>query len=257
MSEPSPPPVADRAGEPSVAELFWGRTPPRPTLAAGVADRLRSWRADPRLGVAALILVAAVAGVVWYRTGLGSPSAAVPEGPPPGVPASGAAPDVAADPTVASSTTAATAGPAVLVVHVAGAVLRPGVVELPAGSRVIDAVEAVGGGLPEADLDRLNLAAPLADGQRVLVAKVGDPPTPADPVPPAAGAAPAAERVPVDLNTATQEELESLPGIGPTLARAILDEREKRGGFRSVNELRDVRGIGEQRFADLRGLVTV
>ncbi|MCZ7526971.1 MAG: SLBB domain-containing protein [Acidimicrobiia bacterium] len=181
MSEPSPPPVADRAGEPSVAELFWGRTPPRPTLAAGVADRLRSWRADPRLGVAALILVAAVAGVVWYRTGLGSPSAAVPEGPPPGVPASGAAPDVAADPTVASSTTAATAGPAVLVVHVAGAVLRPGVVELPAGSRVIDAVEAVGGGLPEADLDRLNLAAPLADGQRVLVAKVGDPPRPPTP----------------------------------------------------------------------------
>jgi competence protein ComEA len=141
-------------------------------------------------------------------------------------------------------------------------VARPGVVELASGSRVIDAVEASGGGLPEADLDRLNLAAKIVDGQRVLVQKVGDPPaaegsgsaTPSG----ISGATPgAAATGPLNLNTATLDQLDGLPGIGPVLAAAILAERDRRGAFTSVNELRDVRGIGEQRFADLRDLVAV
>ena len=142
-------------------------------------------------------------------------------------------------------------------VHVAGAVTHPGVVELTPGARVIDAIEAAGGAPPTADLDRLNLAAELTDGQRVLVQNVGDPAAPAAPggdVSTAPGEAPGGL---VDLNAATSEQLEELPGIGPALAEAILTERERRGGFRNVLELRDVRGIGEKRFADLVDLVTV
>jgi len=145
-------------------------------------------------------------------------------------------------------------------VHVAGAVVRPGVVELPPGSRVIDAVEAAGGARPEADLDRLNLAAPLADGQRVAVAKVGEPPPVLDPGAAATGASAggsAGSGGPLDLNTATQQQLEELPGVGPVLARSIISERERRGGFRRVEDLRSVRGIGDQRFSDLKALVTV
>ena len=148
-------------------------------------------------------------------------------------------------------------------VHVAGAVTHPGVVELRSGARVIDAVEAVGGALADGDLDRLNLAAKVADGQRVFVAKVGQ----ADPgVTDAAGgdaggeagaALPGGSGHKVNLNTATQAQLEELPGIGPTYAQAIIAERQRRGGFTSVNELRSVRGIGDKRFAELAPLVTV
>jgi competence protein ComEA len=146
-------------------------------------------------------------------------------------------------------------------VHVAGAVNHPGVVELRAGARVIDAVEAVGGALADGDLDRLNLAAKVADGQRVYVAKVGQ----ADPGAVGDGSgATGAEAAgggttggKVNLNTATQAQLEELPGIGPTYAQAIIAERQRRGGFTSVNDLRSVRGIGDKRFAELAPLVSV
>ncbi len=147
--------------------------------------------------------------------------------------------------------------------HVAGAVTHPGVVELRSGARVIDAVEAVGGALVDGDLDRLNLAAKVTDGQRVFVAKVGQ----ADPGVTNAGgdaagsetgaASSGAPGAKVNLNTATQAQLEELPGIGPTYAQAILAERQRRGGFTSVNDLRSVRGIGDKRFAELAPLVTV
>ena len=146
-----------------------------------------------------------------------------------------------------------------MTVHVAGAVAKPGVYDLGAGARVIDVIEAAGGGVPDADLNRLNLAAKVADGQRVLVQRVGE----AAPTGSAAGgstgtgADPAGPPNLVNLNSATPAELEALPGIGPTLAEAIIAERERRGGFRSVNELRDVRGIGEKRFADLKDKVTI
>jgi competence protein ComEA len=124
---------------------------------------------------------------------------------------------------------------------------------------VIDAIEAAGGGVPDADLNRLNLAAKVADGQRILVQRVSE----AAPAGPSAGGSSGAGGGAADpsglvnLNSATQPELEALPGIGPTLAEAIIAERERRGGFRSVNELRDVRGIGEKRFADLKDKVTI
>jgi competence protein ComEA len=127
------------------------------------------------------------------------------------------------------------------------------VVELPVGARVIDAVEAVGGALANADLDRLNLAAKLVDGQRVLVARIGDPAEAAI----GTNAASTEQAGPLNLNLATQAQLDGLPGIGPQLAAAIIKERDRRGGFRSVNELSSVRGIGDKRLADLRELVTV
>jgi competence protein ComEA len=146
-------------------------------------------------------------------------------------------------------------------VHVAGAVTRPGVVELPGSARVIDAVEAVAGATADADLDRLNLAARAVDGMRIFVPKQGeaDPGVMVDPTAPDGadrGGAPS-PGAKVNLNTATQAELEALPGIGPAYAQAIIVERTRRGGFRSVNELREVRGIGDQRFADLEPLVAV
>ena len=239
--------------------------PPPPGPIGHVADYFRAHRGDPRVGVAALILVAVVAGLVWYRVGVGGATA-----PPrhdhhrterPSTPSS-VAPDASGN----SPRPTADDADGTLVVHVAGAVTKPGVVELPAGTRVIDAVEAVGGALPEGQLDRLNLAAKLADGQRVFVARPGE----ADPgagtgasvagAPtgaPTGGSSDGVAGGPVNLNTATQAELEELPGIGPVLASAILTERDRRGGFRSVNELRSVRGIGEQRFADLAPLVAV
>ena len=265
---PPAPPHRGRADDPDPD--FWGPSPPgrgrdrglvRPVAPAGpvdrLLDRLRGWRADPRAGVAVLVVVAVVAGFVWYRIGLGS-----------GGTEDAAADAVAAAPAVPASAAAPTTGPTGsappadggdVTVHVAGAVARPGVVELSGGGRVIDAVEAAGGGLPDADLDRMNLAARLVDGQRVLVQRVGEPPAPADPsagpTTPSGDAGPTG--APISLNTATQEQLETLPGIGPTLAEAIITERDRRGGFRSINELRDVRGIGDKRFADLEGLVTV
>jgi competence protein ComEA len=129
------------------------------------------------------------------------------------------------------------------------------VVELPVGSRVIDAIEAAGGGTLIADFDQLNLAAKLTDGERVLVPKLGQTLSTATGL--TGSSTDPAVAGPINLNTATAAELETLPGIGPALAAAIIDERERRGGFRSVNELRDVRGIGEKRFTELRDHVTV
>ena len=204
-----------------------------------------------------LVLVAVVAGVVWYRIGVGGERR-------------GEIGRPAVTTTVSTTTlddptpsTRAEGHPARLAVHVAGAVTHPGVVELRAGARVMYAVDAVGGALGDGDLDRLNLAAKVTDGQRVYVAKVGE----ADPGVTngdaavggdgAASGGSATAGAKVNLNTATQAQLEELPGIGPTYAQAILAERQRRGSFRSVNDLRSVRGIGDKRFAELAPLVTV
>ena len=228
-----------------------------PSFRQRVADRFQDWRSDSRFGVVVLIVVALVAGGI----GGGGDAGAAPRR----VDAAARAPATRApDPTTTSSSTSPGGKvSAHIAVHVAGAVTRPGVVELPAGSRVIDAVETVGGGLADADLDRLNLAAKLTDGERVYVPKVGQP----DPgvVPDVAGSSATAggssggatSGGKLNLNTATQAQLEDLPGIGPTYAQAIVAERQRRGGFKSVNELRSVRGIGDKRFAELAPLVTV
>lgn len=142
-----------------------------------------------------------------------------------------------------------------IVVDVSGKVREPGVHRLPAGSRVADALKAAGGVRPGTDVEVLNRARFLVDGEQVVVggpAPAALPTTPAGGVPADGVGAPAA---PVSLNTATVEQLDTLPGVGPVLARHIIDHRTRHGGFRSVDELREVDGIGERRFADLRDLV--
>lgn len=256
------------APEPESLETqFWAPRPvPRPNVGrggGGARDRLHEWRSDPRVGLVALLLVAVVAGFIWYRMGLASGGNGTAGATTASTPSRSRASAPAQSRATTSTTANGTRASAKVVVHVAGAVTKPGVVELRAGARVIDAVEAAGGALPQADLDRLNLAAKLTDGQRVLVQKVGDPPAVAEPAgvtgsgAAGSGAGAQAGSGPINLNTATQAELEALPGIGPTLAKAILDERQHRGGFRSVNELREVRGIGAKRFEDLKSQVTV
>jgi competence protein ComEA len=150
-----------------------------------------------------------------------------------------------------------TAG-AEIVVDVSGKVREPGVHRLPAGSRVADALRAAGGVRPGTNTDALNRARFLVDGEQVVV---GPPPEGA-PVGTGAGAgaatgaAPGAPpAAPVSLNTATVDQLDTLPGVGPVLAGHIIEYRTSHGGFRSVDELREVNGIGERRFADLRDLV--
>ena len=139
-------------------------------------------------------------------------------------------------------------GSARVTVHVAGAVRRPGVYRLPSSARVVDAVRRAGGARPRADLAALNLAAKVEDGRQVLVPRRGAA---------AAAGGEAAEGVPLDLNTATPEQLDELDGIGPGMAAAILKYREQNGGFGSVEELGEVPGIGEKRLAALREAVRV
>jgi competence protein ComEA len=142
-----------------------------------------------------------------------------------------------------------------VVVHVAGAVRQPGVYKLPATARVDDAVARAGGPTRRADLGGLNLAAEVEDGRQVLVperARGGG----SSRAPSSAGPAPA-EGQPLNLNTATLEQLDTLSGIGPTTAQKILDFREERGGFGSIEELGEIPGIGDKRLASLREEVTL
>lgn len=150
-----------------------------------------------------------------------------------------------------------------MVVQAAGAVGRPGVYRLPEGSRVDDLVREAAGLTPEADPDRVNLAAPLHDGERIWIPRVGEEDAPevvagsgGGPAPPG-GDGSAAAAGPVNLNTATASDLEALPGIGPATASAILAHRDQIGSFGSVDELIDVRGIGDAKMEQLRPLVTV
>ena len=142
-----------------------------------------------------------------------------------------------------------------VVVSVVGLVGRPGLVTLPSGSRVADAVEAAGGLLPEADPATLNLAAVVADGQQVAVGVVGVAAAPAQPG--TAGAGPPRAGGKVNLNSATVGDLDGLPGIGPVLAERIVAYRTAQGPFGSVDQLDDVPGIGPAIFAELSELVTV
>jgi competence protein ComEA len=144
-------------------------------------------------------------------------------------------------------------------VDVSGKVRSPGLLRLPAGSRVADALKAAGGVRPGADTDGLNRARLLVDGEQVAV---GAPAAPGPAAPGAgtagagtAGSAGASPAAPIGLSTATAEQLDGLPGVGPVLAQHIIDYRTEHGGFRSVDELREVNGIGDRRFADLQNLV--
>jgi competence protein ComEA len=143
---------------------------------------------------------------------------------------------------------------AVLFVHVLGAVAHPGLYTLPAGSRVVDAVGAAGGMTHDADQSGVNLARLLSDGEQLVVPHVGEV------VAPAAGATGRAASVPggkVNLNTATEDELETLPRVGPAMAAKILDWRTQNGRFTSVDDLMNISGIGQKTFDSLKDLVTV
>lgn len=190
----------------------------------------------------------------------------------PGGPGTGAAPGAADPDGPADGADAAGAPeePVELVVAVAGAVARPGVHRLPEGSRVDDAIRIAGGMTAEADGDRLNLAAPLVDGERIWVPSIGEDASPEviDTHRPrgspasaggdgADGSDDAEDRIVVDLNTATETELEALPGVGPATARAIVEHRERIGVFATVDQLLDVRGIGEVKLEQIRPHATV
>lgn len=230
-------------------------------------------RVDPgRPGALALVAVvllgAVVAGLgVWANRPTAAPVTGLPEvAAGPGTPGSQAAP-VAAAP--------ASAGP--LVVSVVGRVARPGLVRVPDGARVAEAVDAAGGALPGVDLTVLNLARRLGDGEQIAI---GVPPaTDAAPVLPAPGAETASGSDPgtggggsaggtgsggaaapgakIDLNAATVADLDALPGIGPVTAGKILDWRTRNGRFSRIEQLREVDGIGEVRFAKLKEAVRV
>ncbi|MHC1561490.1 helix-hairpin-helix domain-containing protein [Actinomycetospora sp. C-140] len=254
----------DESVRPAARGSAWD--PPEP------GERARRWlgrwvpaswagaRWDPgRTGALALAAVAAVAAVVAaVGVWAGRPVAE----PVPALPAVAGPSSATAGPLAVPGAAPADAGP--IVVSVSGRVTRPGLVRLPPGSRVGDAVEAAGGAAPDADMTGLNLAARLSDGEQVVVGV----PAPAAPAGAAAGGAPAgapanaAAGAPggggrVDLNTATLEQLDQLPGVGPVTAQRILEWRTQNGRFGAVEQLQEVSGIGDARFATLRDLVTV
>lgn len=150
--------------------------------------------------------------------------------------------------------TPADGGAVALTVHVVGEVLRPGVVGLPTGARVQEAIAAAGGPTASARLDALNLARPLTDGEQLVVP---GPRVEGEPTEGTDGPAGVLDDGRVDLNRATPGELETLPGIGPVLAQRIVDHRERHGPFTAPGDLRAVPGIGERTFQSLADLVVV
>lgn len=213
-----------------------------------------------RLGVSAATVVLGALGVLAAAVG-GWWALRPPPGPDPAeiLPMAGSVPipTPAPPPTPAPET-------ALIVVDVAGAVARPGVHELPVSSRVADAVDAAGGFSADADRVRLNLAEPLVDGSRVWVPAVGEASAP-ELVPVVtgpggggrAGGGDGDASVPVDINAADASRLEALPGIGPSLAAAIVEHRQRNGPFASVDELVEVSGIGPVKLEQIRPAATV
>jgi competence protein ComEA len=207
-----------------------------------VPGPLRDARWEPeRPGALTLSLVAALAAViaavgVWRERPVPEPAPVLP---------------------LVTAAAAATPPPGAVpevVVSVAGRVARPGLVRLPDGTRVADALAAAGGALPGTDLMGLNIARKLSDGEQLLV---GVAPPPGQPADGAVLGTPAGTSQKVDLNAATLEQLDVLPGVGPVTAQRILDWRAAHGRFTSVNQLREVSGIGQARLARLKDLVRV
>jgi competence protein ComEA len=209
-----------------------------------VRERLRSLERGELLGFLVVALLLVGGAVFWYVRSL--PAAVR-------VDAAIAPAHPAAAPSVSPSPS-----PGVVVVYVSGWVERPGVYEFEEGDRVVDAIERAGGPKKGADLNALNLAAFLTDAQQVLVMRKGQaPPTTSSGSPGGGGTSIGATGGPINLNTATLDQLETLPGIGPALGQRIIDHREQHGPFQSVEDLVEVSGIGEKRLADLQDQVTV
>jgi competence protein ComEA len=210
--------------------------------ARGVFGALDPGRRGVRALVAIALVAVALAGFFAWR--------ARPRVEPVAAGSSLARSSLAAEP----SLPAGPSGP--VVVAVSGRVQHPGLVRLPAGARVADAIEAAGGALPDTDLSSVNLARKLTDGELIAIGVpiVGAPGVAGVPGPAPGGGAGSG---PLNLNTATEAQFEALPGIGPVLAQNIVDYRTRHGQFRSVDELKQVDGLGAARFAQLKPLVTV
>lgn len=271
---PAPAPASVPPEDPVPALPVPGRHAARREAArsTGWADRVgvpESLRGGVRLGsahvsvVAVLVALGAVVTAWLVVRGDAQPAPvplAAPAGSQPLVPLdpTASATGAAAAPGVPVATAGdAAAGAATVTVDVAGRVRRPGIAVLPVGARVVDALEAAGGARPGVDLSTLNLARPLVDGEQVLV---GGPATAVAPVPGTATttAPPATGAVGlVNLNTATPEELEALPQVGPVTAAAIVAWREANGAFASVDQLVEVDGIGEATLAEIAPHATV
>jgi len=189
------------------------------------------WRI--RTGAVVVVLLAALAlTVVISAVGSSGASTEVPPAP---VLASGPALSVEAE----------------IIVQVAGAVRMPGIYSLPTGARLLDAVAAAGGLTDDADASAVNLARAVNDGEQLVVPRVGEAPPEAAP---GAGASGSSSQL-VDLNTATLEQLDTLPRIGPSIAQRIIDWRAENGRFTSVDDLAEISGIGDKTIESLRGLV--
>ncbi|MEU5231372.1 ComEA family DNA-binding protein [Streptomyces anulatus] len=259
-----PAPVSETVGE------VPGGTPRVRRLVSAVRERLPLWvrlrcGMAPRTPVVlGLVLLAAVGVAAFHFWSVRPQAVRAPEpvadeaaaSALPPDPLRSGAPDPVPRPAAGEPPDAGASGQ--IVVDVSGKVRRPGVRRLPAGSRVADALDAAGGVRAGTDVTGLNRARLLMDGEQVVV---GLPPGP--PVSGAAGSGPAGidgpggpgPSAPLSLNTATAEQLETLPGVGPVLAQHMLDYRAENNGFRSVDELRQVNGIGDRRFAELQPLV--
>ncbi|NUT37196.1 MAG: ComEA family DNA-binding protein [Hamadaea sp.] len=195
-------------------------TPPASPLASAFDPGRPGLRA---VAIVAVLVILGAAAAAWFSRPRAEPVAPLPTA----VPAAGT-------------------GSAVIVVAVSGKVRFPGLVRLPAGARVADAVEAAGGVLPGVDVSGLNLARKLVDGELVTVGVAAPD-----------GSGPGGGAGKVSLNTATVAQLDALPGVGPVLAERIVAYRDRKGGFRSIGELRQVEGIGDAKFEQLKDLVTL
>jgi competence protein ComEA len=210
-----------------------------PAAAAASPGGARGPLVAPQMSGLAWLLVAGLGVLVFSGYLMSRHHGAVA----PAAPSAAAVPAAAPTPSVAQ-----------IVVDVGGRVRHPGLVTLPLGARVADAIAAAGGALRRSDIALVDLAARVSDGQLLLIG-----------VPGAAGGAISAggsasagggATTPVDLNSATAEQLDGLPGVGPVLAQRIVDWRTEHGGFRSVDDLQQVPGIGPRKFADLKALVS-
>ncbi len=239
----------------ALGDRGWADEPAARTPGWGAA--LGGWTRSAVRGLALLVAVAVALAAYWAWSGRPRAVALVPQVHASGLPVAGASPQAAAGssagagPAAAAAPIEPSAAPTVastVIVHVAGQVARPGLVELPAGSRVADAVAAAGGATGRRATDTVNLARVLVDGEQVVVgATVGAP---------AAGGTAAAPAL-LDLNTASVTDLDALPGIGPVIAARILDWRAANGPFRSVEELGEVSGIGDAILAQVRSRLRV
>jgi competence protein ComEA len=223
-----------------------------------VWERLRSLERRELVGLVTLTVLILGAAGFWYVRSLPRPIRIEAVGGAGGLPRNSGSPP--------GSSVAPSPSPAAVVVDVAGWVRRPGVYEFAQGDRVIDAIRRAGGARAGADLTSINLAALLADAEQIVVGKSsgGGPVSGMGPggtgeggsSGTSPGASGGTESL-ININTATLDELETLPGIGPALGQRILDYRQEHGPFRSVDDLLNVSGIGDKRLADIRPKVTV